>query len=86
MINADARLELADDLTSSTGIASALAVAANAGEQLAAVLTFYSTDTEPFTELHRRVVEAAAEVVAAHPSAMITPRDEIRLRVVPRSA
>ena len=85
MVNADPRLDLADAVTHAAGLNSALAVASSVGDRLIAVLTFYSSDADAFTDAHRHIAEAAAEVVA---SAMMTARatDEIGVRLLSRTA
>jgi len=73
MINADPRLELPDGISARLGLHSALAVASMVGDRLVAVLTFYSSRDEPFSETHCRVAEAAAAIVAgaAGPAAVV---------------
>lgn len=85
MVNADPRLDLADSVTQGLQLESALAVASSVGDRLVAVLAFYSSDTDAFTDTHRRIAEAAAHVVA---SAMMSSRaaDEVGVRVLSRTA
>jgi GAF domain-containing protein len=85
MVNADPRLDLPDTASGAADLQSALAVASSVGDRLIAVLTFYSGDLEAFSDAHRHVAEAAAEVVA---SAMMTARaaDEVGVRVLSRTA
>ena len=65
VVNSDARLDLPDRVTASLGLTTTLAVPARIGEQVVAVLAFYSGDTAGFTESHCAIAGAAAEIVAA---------------------
>lgn len=65
VVNSDARLDLADGVTSTFGLASTLAVPARMDGEVVGVLTFYSRDVDAFTDAHCRVAEGAAEIVAA---------------------
>jgi putative nucleotidyltransferase with HDIG domain len=63
-VNSDARLDLPDVVTARLELNTTLAVPALAGEQVVAVLTFYSRELGAFTDAHCRFAEAAAEIVA----------------------
>jgi GAF domain-containing protein len=66
IVNSDARLDLDPDVRDGSLLRSALAVPVCAGDRLAGVLAFYSDRAAAFTDVHQRVAEAAAHVVATH--------------------
>ena len=65
VVNSDARLDLTDGVTERFGLTTTLAVPAQGKEEVLAVLTFYSREADAFTDVHGRIAEAAAEIVAA---------------------
>jgi hypothetical protein len=64
MLNADARLDLATAAYDATALRAALAVPVVENDYLHGVLTFYARDPQAFSELHLRLADAAARVVA----------------------
>ncbi len=73
VVNSDARLDVDPELREGTTLRSALAVPVTSGPRCVGVLTLYTAQSGSFTERHKRIVEAAALVLARAASPSSTP-------------
>jgi GAF domain-containing protein len=64
IVNSDARLDLDEDVREESLLRSVLAVPVTRGERIVGVLAFYARSLDAFTDVHRRIAEAASYVSA----------------------
>jgi putative nucleotidyltransferase with HDIG domain len=64
VLNAEARLDLDEDVRSGSALRSALCVPITSADRMAGVLAFYAEPRSAFDERHRRMAQAAAHAAA----------------------